>query len=60
MCRIELREFVTTGIGPRRKLDEKGGKEVGKLLLIDVPEIKIKVGQRGLPIIAQAHDLLYN
>jgi hypothetical protein len=44
MCRIELREFVTTGIGARRQLDEERGKEVAEFLLINVPEIKIKVG----------------
>jgi hypothetical protein len=45
MCRIELGEFVTTGIGPRRELGEKRGKNVAKFLLIDVPEIEIKVRQ---------------
>jgi hypothetical protein len=60
VCGIELGEFVTTGIRPRRELDEKRGKKVAKVLLINVPEIKIKVGQRGLSIVAQGHNILYN
>src|SRR6267154_6221032 len=60
MCRIELGEFVTTGIGSGRELDEKRGKKVAKPLLIDVPEIKIEVGHCGHPGIAQGHDILYN
>jgi hypothetical protein len=44
MCRIELGEFVTTSIGPGRELDEERGKNVAKFLLINVPEIKVKVG----------------
>jgi hypothetical protein len=43
MCRIELGEFVTTGIGPRRELDEERWKKVAKFLLINVPEIEIEV-----------------
>jgi hypothetical protein len=31
-----------------------------KFLFIDVPEVKIKVGQRGLPSIAQDHDIFYD
>ena len=31
-----------------------------KLLLIDVPEVEIKVGQRGLPSIAQDYDIVYD
>ena len=60
MCRMEVGEFVTAGIGPRRELDEERGKNVRKLLFIDVPEIEIKIGQRGTPSIAQGHDVLYN
>jgi hypothetical protein len=44
MCRIELGEFGTTGIGSRRELDEEGGKKVAKFLLINVPEIEIEMG----------------
>jgi len=44
MCRKKLGEFVTTGIGPRRELDEERGKEVAKSLLINVPEIKVEIG----------------
>jgi hypothetical protein len=43
MCRIELGEFVTTGIGPGRELDEEGGKKVAKFLLINVPEIEVEI-----------------
>jgi hypothetical protein len=31
-----------------------------KFLLIDIPEVKIKVGQRGLPGIAQGNNILYD
>jgi hypothetical protein len=31
-----------------------------KFLLINVSEVKIKVGQRGLPSIAQGYDILYD
>jgi hypothetical protein len=44
MCRIELGEFVTTGIRPRRELQEERGKKVAKFLFINVPEIEIEVG----------------
>jgi len=62
MCRIELGEFVTTGIGPRRDLDEERGKKVAKLLLIDVSEVEIEIGHRGPPApgIVQGNDILYN
>jgi hypothetical protein len=48
------------GVGPRRKLDEKGWKYVLKSLFIDIPEIKIKVGERSPPIIAQGYDIFYD
>jgi hypothetical protein len=60
MCRIELGEFVTAGIGTRRELHEERGKKVGKFLLIDVPEIEVEVGHCGHPSIEQGHDILYN
>jgi hypothetical protein len=44
MCRIELGEFVTTGIGPRGELNEEGGKNVAKFLLINVPEVEVEIG----------------
>ena len=31
-----------------------------KFLLFNVPKVEIKVGQRGLPGIAQGHDILYD
>jgi hypothetical protein len=37
-------EYVTTGIGASRKLDEQRGKQVVKFLFINVPEIEIKIG----------------
>jgi len=39
LFRIELGEFVTTGIGPRRELNEKREKKDSKFLLINVPEL---------------------
>jgi len=60
MYRIELGEYVTTGIGPSRKLDEERRKQVVKTLFIDVPEVEIKVGHRGPPSTAQGHDVLYD
>jgi len=44
MCGIKLGKFVTTGIGPRRELDEERGKNVAEFLLINVPEVKIEIG----------------
>jgi hypothetical protein len=55
-----LGEFVTTATGPGRELDEEGGKKVAEFLLINVSEVEIKVGQRGLPSIAQGCDILYD
>jgi len=52
MCRIEFGEFVTTGFGPRRDLDEERGKNVAKFLLFNVSEIEIEIGHRGPPGIA--------
>ena len=60
VCRIESGEYVTTGIGPSRKLDEEGGKQVMDSLFIDVPEVEIKVGHRSRSSIAQGHDVLYD
>jgi len=57
---MKVGEYVTTGIGASRKLDEQRGKQVVKFLFIDVPEIKIEIGDRGLPSIAQGYDILYN
>jgi len=58
--RIELKEYVTTGIGPGRKLYEKRWKQVAKVLFIDVPEVKIKIGHQGPPSIARGNDILYD
>ncbi len=58
--RIELREYVTTRIGPSRKLDEKRRKQVAKFLFIDVPEVKIKIGHQGPPSVARGDDILYD
>jgi len=44
MCRIELGEFVATGIGPGRELYEERGKKIAKFLFFSVPEIKIEIG----------------
>jgi hypothetical protein len=58
--RIELGEYVATGIRPRRKLGKEGGKQVGKLLFIDIPEVKIKIGHRCHPSVAQGYDIFYD
>jgi hypothetical protein len=58
--RIESREYIAAGIGSRRKLDEEGGKQVGKSLFIDVPEVEIKIGHRCLPSVAQGYDIFYD
>jgi len=60
MCRIELGEYIAIRIGPSTKLDEERWKQVVKFLLVDVPEVKIKVGQRGPPSITQGYDILYD
>ena len=60
MCRIEPGEYVTTGVGLSRKLDEESGKQVLKSLLIDIPEVEIEVGHRGRPSVAQSDDVLYD
>jgi len=60
MCRIELGELVTTGIGPGRELDEERGKKVAKFLLVNVPKVKIEIGHGGLPSIAQGYNILYD
>src|SRR6267154_573597 len=44
VCRMELGEYVTTGIGPSGKLDEERGKQIVKFLFVDVLEDEIKVG----------------
>jgi hypothetical protein len=41
-------------------LYEERRKKVAQVLFIDVPEVEIEVGQRGLPIIAQRHNILYD
>jgi hypothetical protein len=60
VCRIESGKYVTTGIGPSRKLDEERRKQIVKFLFVNVPEVKIKIGCRGPPCTAQGHDILYN
>ena len=60
VCGIESGEYIAKGIGLSRKLTEERRKQVVKTLFIDVPEIKIKVGHRGLPSIAQGYDILYD
>jgi len=46
MSQIEAVENVTTRTGLSGKLDEKRWEEVSTILLIEVPEIEIKVGNR--------------
>jgi hypothetical protein len=56
--RIESGKYVTTGIGPRRKLDEQRGKQVAKLLFIDIPEVEIEISHRGPPGVTLGFDIL--
>jgi hypothetical protein len=60
MFKIESGEYIATGIGPSRKLDKERGKQVGKILFIDVSEVEIEIRNRGLPIVAQGYDILYD
>ena len=48
MRRMEPGERIITEIRPSCKLNEKRRKQVVKYLFIDVLEVKIKVGHRGL------------
>jgi hypothetical protein len=50
--RIESGEYIATRIGPSRKLDKERGKQVGKILFIDVPEVEIEIRHRGPPVVA--------
>ena len=58
--KIESREYIATRIRTSRKLDKERGKQVGKFLFIDVPEVEIEIRHRGLPIVAQGYDILYD
>jgi hypothetical protein len=55
---IQSGEGVTTGIGSSGELDEEGREQIVEILLVDVPEVEIEIGHRGLPIIVQGHDIL--
>jgi hypothetical protein len=46
MLQIKAVEDVTARTGLSRKLDENRGEEASTILLIEVPEVKIKVGNR--------------
>ena len=46
MLQIKAGEDVATRTGLSGKLDEKRGEEVATMLLIEVPEVEIKVGHR--------------
>ena len=54
VCRIEVGEYVMVGIEPSGKLDE----QVLMSLIIDVPEIKVKIDHQDLPRIMQGCDIL--
>jgi hypothetical protein len=60
VCRIESGEYVTTGIGPSRKLDKERRKQIAESLFTDVPEVKIEIGHWGPSSVAQRHNILYN
>jgi len=51
VSRIESGEDVTIGIRASGELDEEGRKQIAEFLLVDVPEVEIKIGHRGLPCI---------
>ena len=46
MLRIKAVKDVTAGTGLRGKLNKKRWEEVPKILLIEVPEVEIKVSNR--------------
>ena len=52
VCRIELGEYVTGGIGSSRKLDKEGRKQIVEFLFIDIPEVEIIICHRGTSSIA--------
>ena len=47
MLQIKAMKDVTPGTRLRRKLDKKRRKEVPNALLIEVPEVEIKVSNRS-------------
>jgi len=49
MQSIELGEYVTTGIGLSGKLNEEGRQQVMESLLVNIPEVKIEISDRGHP-----------
>jgi hypothetical protein len=46
MLQIKTVKGVTVRMGLRRELDEKRWEEISAILLIEVPEVEIKVGDR--------------
>ena len=42
--RIEPGEYVTTRVGLSGQLDEEGRKHVLKFLFVDIPKVKIEIG----------------
>ena len=47
MLQIKAVKDVTPGTGLRGKLDKKRREEVANILLIEVPEVEIKVSNRS-------------
>jgi len=41
-------------------LDEEGMKDVLEFLLVDIPEVEIKICDRGPPGVVQGYDILYD
>jgi len=58
--RIQSGEYIAVGIGPSRKLDEEGRKQVLEFLFIDIPEVEIEISKSGLSGVAQDYDILYD
>jgi hypothetical protein len=46
MLQIKAVKDVTTRTGLRGKLDKKRWEEVSTILLLEVPEVEVKVGNR--------------
>jgi hypothetical protein len=58
ISRVELGQDVTTRIRPSGELEEEGGEQIAEFLLVDVPKIEIKIGNRGPPSIVRGSYIL--
>ena len=60
MCNVEVGEYVAARMGPSGKLNEKRRKKIVELLLIEISEVEVIVGQQGLLSISQGYNILYD